>query len=183
MSIASQLSFLANTAGVLTVPSSASSTSTNSGALQVVGGIGVGGGAYFGGVITATNFILNGYQVSTGTSGVSSANSATSVSIQSTLTNASFYPVFVSQNTSTITALPEYTTSTFSINPSTGVVTLNSTVATTSTTTGALIVTGGVGVSDSMYVGNRVGWGSSTGTSVAYQFYNQATSSMDMVFG
>ena len=93
MSIASQLSFLENTAGVVTVPSSASSTSTNSGALQVVGGIGVGGGgyfgsgAYFGGAVTATNFILNGYQVSTGTSVGGTAASGTGTTTTFVISN------------------------------------------------------------------------------------------------
>ena len=84
----------------------------------------VNGGGYFNGTVTATNFILNGYQVSTSTGG--SASSAASVSVQSTLTNASFYPVFVSANTSTPTALPEYTTSSFVINPGTGQVLVGS---------------------------------------------------------
>ena len=102
----------------LFVSGTTSASATNTGALQVVGGIGVGGGGYFGGVVTATNFILNGYQVSTSTSG----GSAGGVTVSSTITNASFYPVFVSVNTTTPTALPEFTTSSFTINPGSGLV-------------------------------------------------------------
>jgi hypothetical protein len=40
-------------------------TSTNTGALQVSGGVGIGGGLYVGGVITATNISIGGYAVST----------------------------------------------------------------------------------------------------------------------
>ena len=156
------------------------STSTNTGALTVAGGVGIGGGLFVGGTVTATNFILNGYQVSTSTSG---GSGAVSVSVQSTITNASFYPLFVSANNSTPTALPEYTTSTFSINPSTGVVTHSSTVASTSTLTGALTVAGGVGIGGSVYVGNRVGFVGTTNASVVYQFYNTTTNSLDTVFG
>jgi hypothetical protein len=43
--------------GVVTVFSTASSRSTNTGALQIVGGIGVGGGGYFGGTVTATSIV------------------------------------------------------------------------------------------------------------------------------
>jgi hypothetical protein len=60
--------------------------------------------------------------------------------------------------------------------------TLASTATSISTSTGALQVRGGVGVADSVYVGNRVGFVSSTGTSAVYQFYNTATNSLDTVF-
>ena len=66
----------------------------------------------------------------------------------------------------------------------TGTTTILSTASSNSTISNALTVpNGSVGVGQNVYVGNRVGWGSSTGTSVAYQFYNQATGSMDLVFG
>ena len=48
---------------------------------------------------------------------------------------------------------------------------------------GTLVVSGGVGVSDSVYVGNRIGFAYSNNISVMYQFYNQATGTMDVVFG
>jgi hypothetical protein len=60
--------------------------------------------------------------------------------------------------------------------------TLASTQTSVSTSSGALQVRGGVGVADSVYVGNRVGFVSSTGTSAVYQFYNTATNSLDTVF-
>jgi hypothetical protein len=53
--------------GITTVTNTTAVSSTITGAFQVAGGVGVGGGAVFGGTVTATNFILNGYQVSTGT--------------------------------------------------------------------------------------------------------------------
>jgi hypothetical protein len=52
-----------------------------------------------------------------------------------------------------------------------------------STTNNALIISGGVGVSNSIYVGNRVGFANSNNASVMYQFYNSATNSYDLVFG
>ena len=49
------------------------STGTNSGALQVAGGVGIGGNLNVGGVITATNVYVRGYAVSTSTAGTLSA--------------------------------------------------------------------------------------------------------------
>jgi hypothetical protein len=48
---------------------------------------------------------------------------------------------------------------------------------------GALQVTGGVGVGDSVYVKNRVGFTNSTNISVVYQVYNVSSDSLDTVFG
>ena len=52
-----------------------------------------------------------------------------------------------------------------------------------STTNNALIISGGVGVSNSIYVGNRVGFANSNNISVVYQTWNSATNSLDVVFG
>ena len=58
-----------------------------------------------------------------------------------------------------------------------------------SSSTGAVTIAGGLGVGGSMYagtsvyVGNRVGYVNSSNASVAYQFYNTATNSIDTVFG
>ena len=61
---------------------------------------------------------------------------------------------------------------------------ITNTTSSISTTTGALVVTGGVGVGGSVYVGNRIGFVNPVGnTSVAYQFYNTVTNTIDMVWG
>jgi hypothetical protein len=51
--------------GNLSVYSNTSTNSTTTGALVVTGGVGVGGGMYVGGVVTATNFFVGPYAVST----------------------------------------------------------------------------------------------------------------------
>lgn len=53
-----------------------------------------------------------------------------------------------------------------------------------STNTGTLVVGGGVGVSESLYVGSRLGFSASVAnaTSVAYQVYNPL-GSIDVTFG
>lgn len=56
-------------------------------------------------------------------------------------------------------------------------------VATSNQVTGTIVVTGGVGISDSVYVGNKVGYANSANVSVAYTFYNANTNSLDTVFG
>ena len=72
------------------ISGTATSNSTQTGALQVVGGVGIGRGLVVGGTVTATNFILNGYQVSTGSgatfTGGSVANATTFASTV-TITN------------------------------------------------------------------------------------------------
>jgi len=65
MSIAGNLSILQNALGQVSVTNTNPSTSTTTGALTVVGGVGIGGSLNVGGTVTATNFVLNGYQVST----------------------------------------------------------------------------------------------------------------------
>ena len=140
-------------------------SSTATGALQVYGGVGIGGGLFVGGIVTATNFLLNGYQVSTSTT-----VNVGSVVVQSTASSAVFYPVFVSTSTTSTTALSEYTTNSFSIIPSTGAVNIASTTSATSTTTGALTVTGGVGIGGSVYAGNIYSNGSQVLPSTITEF-------------
>ena len=65
----------------------------------------------------------------------------------------------------------------------TGSIILVDTTASTNTTTGVLQVAGGVGVGDSVYVKNRVGFVNASNVSRVYQVYNAATDSLDTVFG
>jgi hypothetical protein len=48
---------------------------------------------------------------------------------------------------------------------------------------GALVVTGGLGVNNNIYAGGRIGWSNSSNISVAYEYYNPVTNSIDTVFG
>jgi hypothetical protein len=65
----------------------------------------------------------------------------------------------------------------------TGTLNISSGIASTKPNTGSLLVTGGVGVSDSIYVGNRIGFSNTSNVSMVYQYYNAATNSLDTVFG
>ena len=135
--------------GTATILSSVSVSNTNTGALQVVGGLGVGGGGYFGGIVTATNFYVGPWAVSTG--------SGASLGTIQQSTNANYFLTFVDTNNSSLTSESFYTTSSLYVNPSNGVVTLSSTVNSTSTTTGALVVNGGIGISGNI-VSNGVAY-------------------------
>ncbi len=52
-----------------------------------------------------------------------------------------------------------------------------------STNTGTLVVGGGVGVTDSIYAGGKIGFVYANNVSSAYQVYNQATGTIDTIFG
>ena len=162
-------------------------SSTITGALQVRGGVGVGGSMFVGGVVTATNFFSGPWAVSTGTSlavqwvgsalgTVDTLNFATgttatvvgrTVTIQSvgqvtTVAQpvaANYFPVFVDSNNATTTGETLFTTSSFSVNPGTGSVTITGTAAAGSNA-GALQVTGGIYSGDSLYSVNGIKAGS-----------------------
>ena len=67
----------------------------------------------------------------------------------------------------------------------TGAPTFSDTTASTSSTTGAVKIGGGLGVAGNIYVGSasKVGYVNASNVSVVYQQYNAATDSLDTVFG
>jgi hypothetical protein len=151
-----------NTATIL---STIGTTGTNSGALQVTGGVGIGGGLFVGGVLTATTIYGNFAGSVLGT--ISTATGALTVQTLAQTANSTYYPTFVANNSTLTVFQNEYTTSSFSINPATGVITLNSTTistnevilgltSATSTSSGALQVKGGVGIGGNLYVGGSL---------------------------
>lgn len=111
----------ARISGVTSVTNSTISTSTQSGALQVAGGVGIGGKLFVGGLTNSTSTSVLYYNTSTGefTYGTSFASGGGG------------------------------TTSPFS-----GIFTITNTTAATSTSSGALQVSGGVGVGGSLYATN-----------------------------
>jgi hypothetical protein len=170
--------------GVSTLTNTTSATSTTTGALQVTGGVGIGGKLFVGGLANNTSSYIAYYNTTTGELGFG-VNPVQQTLVALNTASASFFPTFVDSNNSVATAESFYTTSSFTINPATGNVTVGTTAASlsTSTSTGALQVRGGVGIADSVYVGNRVGFVGTTQASVVYQFYNTLTNSLDTVFG
>ena len=133
MSIASQLSFstatsvLAGTAGALLYQSAANTT-----AFLTIG---------TNGYVLTSNGSVPGWSLASG------ITSGASTQVQTVLQTASaaYYPAFVNANNASATAMSVYTTSTFTINPSTGVVGIGGsdsgsplTVKALSTLTGAI---------------------------------------------
>jgi len=73
----------------LFVNGTATSTSTNTGALQVAGGAGIANNLYVGGIITATNIYIGSFAVNTGTSLASSTGTTSTFTIQNTTNSTS----------------------------------------------------------------------------------------------
>jgi hypothetical protein len=84
------------------------------------------------------------------------ASTASQVITLAQTANATYYPAFVDANNATATGKSVYTTSSFSITPSTGVVRIGSTASSTSTQTGALLVTGGAGIGGDVNIGGAL---------------------------
>jgi hypothetical protein len=153
-------------AGITTVTNTTNATSTNTGALQVTGGVGVGGNAFVGGALTATGIIYQGlWSVVTATFSTSTlialAVSSTQIQTTAQTINAVYYPTFVDSNNSTAISKSIYTTSSFSINPNNGnvsiagITTVTNITNATSTNTGALQVVGGVGIGGQIFIGGN----------------------------
>ena len=87
-----------------------SATSTTTGALQVVGGVGIGGNLYVGGTIFGGTL--------SGTA--STATNADNIKTVLQTSSASHYLAFVDSNNSTAAYEALYTTSSFVINPQSG---------------------------------------------------------------
>jgi hypothetical protein len=127
--------------------STASSISTQTGALVVRGGVGIGGTLNVGGIANVGNLFVNGAQVLT-TSSPTGFNGGTII-----------YPLQIGYSTSTLNT--------------TGL-TVNSAVNSNSTDSGAIVTIGGVGIAQDLHVGGTIyregdiskpSWGN-TGTSV-----------------
>lgn len=124
----------------LTLSNATQSVGTTTGALVVVGGVGVGGNLW------ATNVYSNGSLVVTessiGNLGVTAINAGTDTAVNTST------GVVVIWNTSTLdTVANRGSTTTAAIN-------IINTTSSTSTNSGALTVSGGVGIGGSVYAGN-----------------------------
>ena len=140
----------ASTTNAVTVNNSTQSTSTASGALQVIGGVGIGGNLYVGGIVTATNMFLNGYQVST-SSALAIQLAGVSQGTASTINFGTGTTVSVGANIATVQSADTLQLVTGRGASTTNAVTVNNSTQSTSTASGALQVTGGVGVGGNIY--------------------------------
>jgi len=130
----------------LTITGPTDSSSSTTGALQVVGGVGIGGSLYVAGVITATNFFAGSLRVNSGSTLTTLVITGTNI-VSSTVTGA----VQVAGGVGIGGGLFVGGLSTF-----TNILNITNTSSSTSTTTGALRVTGGAGIGGNLAVGGTI---------------------------
>jgi Chaperone of endosialidase/Collagen triple helix repeat (20 copies) len=132
--------------GNIILTNATGSTTTQTGALTVVGGVGIGGGMVVGGTVTATTFIgnLTGTVTGTATTATNATNIAGGVKDQ--------IPYQTSTGTTAFSSGLTYNGTTFT---ATNIFVPGVTNA-TSTLTGALQVAGGLAVGKDLYVGGTL---------------------------
>jgi len=139
----------------------ANTGNTNTGDLQVLGGVGIGGGLYVAGAVTATSF--TGLLVGNATSATNMiGGSPGQIHYQSAPNTTSF----ISSGTTGTVLVANYSGAPIWQNT----LTLAGTTAATSTQTGALQVAGGVGVGGNLYVGGVTSVGTTATSSVVTAF-------------
>jgi len=121
-----------------TIQSTTNSTSTTTGALKVIGGVGIGGNLYVGGTINGN---ITGTVIGTASTATNIAGGAANQIPYQSAAGATTFNSGLTFNGTTFTA--------------TNIV-VPGTTASTSTTTGALQVRGGVGIGGGMYVGSDI---------------------------
>ena len=133
---------LIQTDDIITTSNLTQSTSTDSGALLVAGGAGIGGNLWLGGNLN----IATGSTLSVGNTQVfaTTITAGTDTAVNTSTGN------IVIWNTSTLQSITNRG------NTTTNSISIINTASSTSTTTGALIVTGGVGIGGNLYVGSTI---------------------------
>ncbi len=120
-----------NSTGTVTITSTATSTSTTSGALIVTGGVGIGGDVYIAGTLN-----VEGQTILTTSSFNVDISEGNDIDIVVDSTNSNLIIISNISTLQTVTARGSTTTQ---------AITITNNTESTSTTTGALIVTGGIG--------------------------------------
>jgi hypothetical protein len=166
--------------GILRITTSTTVSSTATGALQVTGGIGAGGGGFFGGIVTATNFFAGPWQVATATNltvqyygaglgtidTLNFATGTTATVVGKTVTIQALGAVYsisagtdtsVSASTGAVTIWNTSTLQTITNRGSTTTnnIFINTGTSVSSTNSGALTILGGVGIGGGIFVGSN----------------------------
>jgi hypothetical protein len=136
----------------------AASTSTSTGAFTVAGGVGIGGSLYVSSATAISGVTINA-GIITGTL-TGTATTATNINVISASTNAN-HPLLFTPSFGSASGLAVSSNTTLVYNPSTDILSVSglavtSGTASTNPTTGALVVTGGVGIGQSVSVGGRL---------------------------
>ena len=147
-----------STTNQLLVFNSTNASNTQSGALVVSGGLGVGNDAYIGGSIYAANSISYGYN----TNGLSlqpinggAYGGIYSTDVITSSTNYSFATNGFSSNVNASVDVNLKINDVTSLSANSSTVNILLTTPSTSTTNGALVVAGGVGIAENLFVGGN----------------------------
>ena len=156
-----------STTGIVTSTNTTNSVSTVTGALQIAGGVGIGRDLWVGGTIYGASIAGS---VTTATNATNAANVATVAQTA----NAAYFPTFVDSNNAASANELVYTTSSFSINPSTGFVGIGITPPTAKlhvvgTATDRVIINMGGNTIPTSDAALNV-WGNAFGTSTVVRF-------------
>ena len=134
-------------AGRTILKDNSTSTNTTTGALVVTGGLGIGGAVNIGGVLSVTGNIT-GTLATASQPNITTLGGVTSIGASNTTTITGILQTTAQTNITSVGTLTGLTSS--------GVVSITNTTASSSTSTGALIVSGGVGISGALNVGNTL---------------------------
>jgi hypothetical protein len=127
------------TNNAIAITNNTTSTGISSGALTVLGGVGISGGLY----VNRKSYISNAEIITTSTINQFAATSITAGTDTAVSTSTGNVVIW---NTSTLQTVTDRN------NTTTNFIVINNVTASTSTTTGALIVRGGVGIGQALYV-------------------------------
>ena len=131
--------------------------------------------------VGAVGTTTNALTIGTGLSGTSfNGSAAVTVAIDSTVATLTGTQTLTNKTLTSPTINSGAVSGTF-----TGAPTFSDTTASTSSTTGAVKIGGGLGVAGNIYVGSgsKVGFVNASNVSVVYQVYNATAGSLDTVFG
>jgi predicted acyltransferase (DUF342 family) len=142
--------------GTLSITNVVGTTSTNTGALQVVGGVGINGGLFVGGTVTATNIIATNATIQNLTLGAPLS-----------FTNITTTNIVVTGQETVLNLLVTGTNVVSGVSTFSNTVNVTDPTNATNTTTGAIRVVGGVGVGRDVQVGGTVFAGVNTSGTTA----------------
>ena len=137
--------YIAN--GNTTLADTTTSTNTTTGALVVTGGVGIGGAAYIGGGLVVTGNII-GTVATNNQPNITTLSGVTSIGASNTTTITGILQTAAQTNITSVGTLTGLTSS--------GVVSITNTTASSSISTGALTVSGGVGITGALNIGNTL---------------------------